>query len=206
MSEPPSVIELWKQPAPVRAIILGKGPSLSQFRPQEYPDSVVFALNEAVTARPGGMPVRVDYFVFIDAVAETIENVPDTAIPIRGFGRFGRFGSVGYWFKYGRDLPPECPRGGATAKAACIIGEWVKRRAAGPIELLFVGCDSWDNNQWTDETQYADCLPKIVGGRELSYASCNGSLAKVLVEFRDHLTPRWFHREIAGGRIYSEAV
>lgn len=206
-TEPPSVAELWKMPAPARVVILGKGPSLSSFAPVEYREWVVFALNEAVTARPGGMPVRVDYFVFIDAVAETIANVPESVIPIRGVGRRGNCSSLGYWFQFNRDLPPECARGGTAAKAACIIGEWVKRRGTGPIDLLFVGCDSWDNyGNWTPDTQYADCLIQIVGGRNKDYSSCNGHLGKVLTEYRTELIPLWFHREIAGGRIYSEAV
>jgi hypothetical protein len=136
---PPSVAELWKQPAPARAVVLGKGPSLSQFPVRDYHDWVIFAINEAVTARPGGMPVHVDYFMFVDSVVKTITNVPDGVIPIRGQGHHGNFGGAGFWFNVGHDLPSETGAGGTVAKTACVLGEWVKRQSTVPIEVLVVG-------------------------------------------------------------------
>jgi hypothetical protein len=205
--QPKSILELWETPPPARAVIVGKGPSLQHFESKRYSEWVVFAINEAVTATPGGMPMHVDYFFFVDAIVQTITGIPEDVTPIRPYGRFPESTKPGYWYRIGRDLPAETGAGGATGRCACVLGEWIKRRGGAPIEVLFVGCDSWDQyDGWTEEDLYAGCIDQCVGYRSKNYTQPNMHLSQVLGWYHKYLKPRWFHREIVGGRVHSKAV
>lgn len=207
MPEPASIAKLLEQPAPSRVVVLGKGPSLDRYDPDAHGDYTVFAVNEAVNAKPFGKPVHVDYWLYLDKVmADSFHGfcLPDGCKIIRSRGKSPQLG--GYWFFCGEDLPKRAG-GGSIPKVICILGEWARRHLRQPMEIVIVGCDAWDNQgTWTDETMYAKCLPEIVGGRNKSYASANMHLGKQIVEYAEYVRIRWFHRELlvideARGRV-----
>jgi hypothetical protein len=211
LGKPKSIYKLWEGTPPERATILGKGPSLSAWCKQPFDCTgwTVFAVNEAITSNPWEMPLHVDYFVFSDIVAQTIANVPKDVVPIRPHGLKGHAKREGYWYRVGRDLQIDTTAmmGGTVGRAAQILGQWIRLHKAGPIDVLMVGCDSWDNNaDWDHHTMYADCIRQTVGHGISDYTKVNRHLARVFEVYKAELRPYWFHREIAIGREYSQAV
>jgi hypothetical protein len=207
--KPASIYKLWERDPPMRAVILGKGPSLANWCECRFDCTgwTVFSVNEAITANAWEMPLHVDYFVFSDLVAQTIENVPDTVIPIRPHGLKGHAKQDGYWYRIGRDFQVDATMGGTVGRTAQIIGQWLRLHKAGPREVLMVGCDSWDNYAgWERHTMYADCIQQAVGHCITDYTKVNRHLAKVLEIYARELKPRWYHRERMCGREYPQAV
>jgi hypothetical protein len=205
MTNPPPITDLWAQPAPTHAVVVGKGPSLDRYDPDEYETWIKFAINEAVLAEPMGKPVRAHYMVFGDSVMRELKGVPVGTVPIRGQGHYCGFGELGYWYDSGTDFPTDAG-GGTAGRVIVILGEWARRHLAQPMEVLLVGFDALDRPQgWTNATMYAKCLPQIVGRRGKNYTGVMDKMVKNLFMYRHDLVIRWFHDELAA-QEYAAAV
>ena len=128
---PKRIGELLSQPAPARAIVLGKGPSLARWTPGAA-DPPTFAINETCEKYP------CDYAVYMDtwfAWGGRELNPPPHVMPIRHQQYADAQGGRGYI--YYKDLP--FPNRYVTATAPMIVA---MLSVWGVKDILLVGFDA----------------------------------------------------------------
>ena len=94
---PRPITDLWKTPAPGRVVVLGKGPSLEEYRPEGYANDVVVGLNEVCET------YRCDFMVYVDNRMQNVK-VPEGTLPLRQKGQRRQHDGRGYVWSSGIDI------------------------------------------------------------------------------------------------------
>jgi hypothetical protein len=171
-------------PSPLRAVLIGKGPSLDSYADQDACGAFVMTINEAAEV------VRCDAAVYIDDFKLT---VPRSTIVFRPPEAVGSAVDRTYLYERSKRQPKAGREGyhlphhgyGTSTAAITILGMW------GIREVLMVGFDSLDGGGQTGK--YAECL--IGHSRPNSaqaYVGINKGNQAALLYYA--MTAYWFHR------------
>lgn len=186
---PRPIKELWELPCPPGAVILGKGPSLGKFDPDEYreenPGHVVWGVNETVEA------FDCDYGTYQDEHLGVLK-FPSLTVPVRKTIYGEDQGGRGYVYDHDVEIPKRIGKGTPSA-VLYILGVWGLKE-----NILMVGFDGWDGPQkgkvyWEGLNVRREKRPRDEGW---NYGRINKRI-KAAVDTCG-LTLRWFHREIGG--------
>lgn len=175
--------EWFTRAPPIRAVLLGKGPSLDDYGDADADGAFVMAINETAEVKRCDAAIYLDNFK-LDIPRSVVVFQPPTAL--------GSAVDETYLFKRRKQPKPgeeplHIPQHGyGTATAAVtILGMW------GVCEMLMVGFDSKDGGGQTGK--YAICLEDVSRPNSAqAYVGINQG-TQAAIDFYG-IEARWFHR------------